>query len=48
MPERAGPAGYGLPGMRQRAELLGGQLSVDSTLDRGTVVRLRVPITREH
>jgi signal transduction histidine kinase len=47
MPERAGPAGYGLPGMRQRAELLGGQLTVDSTSGRGTVVRLRVPFTRE-
>jgi signal transduction histidine kinase len=47
MPERAGPAGYGLPGMQQRAELLGGQLSADSTPGRGTVVRLRVPITPE-
>ena len=45
MPEQAGPAGYGLPGMQQRAELLGGQLTADSTPGRGTVVRLRVPIT---
>ena len=46
--ERAGPVGYGLPGMRQRAELLGGQLTADSTPGRGTVVRLRVPLTQEH
>jgi two-component system, NarL family, sensor kinase len=45
--ERAGPVGYGLPGMQQRAELLGGQLTADSTLGRGTVVRLRVPISPE-
>jgi signal transduction histidine kinase len=47
MPERAGPVGYGLPGMQQRAELLGGQLTADSTPGRGTVVRLRVPIPQE-
>jgi two-component system NarL family sensor kinase len=45
--ERAGPAGYGLPGMQQRAELLGGQLTADSSPGRGTVVRLRVPISPE-
>ncbi|MDQ5855358.1 MAG: GAF domain-containing sensor histidine kinase [Actinomycetota bacterium] len=42
--ERAGPVGYGLPGMQQRAELLGGQLTADSSPGRGTVVRLRIPI----
>jgi two-component system, NarL family, sensor kinase len=47
-PERAGPVGYGLPGMQQRAELLGGQLTADSTLGRGTVVRLRIPLPPEH
>jgi signal transduction histidine kinase len=46
-PERAGPVGYGLPGMQQRAELLGGQLTAESTPGRGTVVRLRVPISQE-
>jgi two-component system, NarL family, sensor kinase len=46
--ERAGPVGYGLPGMQQRAELLGGQLTADSTPGHGTVVRLRVPLTQEH
>jgi signal transduction histidine kinase len=39
--------GYGLRGMRQRAELLGGQLTADSSPGRGTVVRLRVPISPE-
>lgn len=42
--ERAGPGGYGLPGMQQRAELLGGALTADSAPGRGTTVRLRVPI----
>ncbi|MGH3928715.1 MAG: sensor histidine kinase, partial [Pseudonocardiaceae bacterium] len=41
--EHAGPGGYGLPGMQQRAELLGGQLTTESTPGRGTTVRLRVP-----
>ncbi|MDQ4032961.1 MAG: hypothetical protein M3332_12115 [Actinomycetota bacterium] len=40
--------GYGLPGMQQRAELLGGQLTADSSPGRGTVVRLRIPISPEH
>jgi signal transduction histidine kinase len=47
-PERAGPVGYGLPGMQQRAELLGGQLTAESRPGRGTVVRLRVPFSQEH
>ncbi len=45
--ERTGPVGYGLQGMQQRAELLGGQLTADSSPGRGTVVRLRVPISPE-
>ncbi len=45
--EPGGPVGYGLPGMQQRAELLGGQLTADSSPGRGTVVRLRVPIAHE-
>jgi signal transduction histidine kinase len=45
--ERTGPVGYGLPGMQQRAELLGGQLTADSAPGRGTVVRLRVPVSPE-
>jgi two-component system, NarL family, sensor kinase len=45
--KRTGPMGYGLPGMQQRAELLGGQLTADSVPGRGTVVRLRVPVAQE-
>lgn len=46
--QRAGPVGYGLPGMQQRAELLAGQLTADSAPGRGTVIRLRVPLPPEH
>ncbi|MGH3599305.1 MAG: sensor histidine kinase, partial [Pseudonocardiaceae bacterium] len=46
--QRAGPVGYGLPGMQQRAELLAGQLTADSAPGRGTVIRLRVPLASEH
>ena len=35
--------GYGLPGMRERAELLGGTLEVKSQPGRGTLLRLRFP-----
>ncbi|MGQ0777232.1 MAG: GAF domain-containing sensor histidine kinase [Pseudonocardiales bacterium] len=42
--KRTGPGGYGLPGMQQRAELLGGQLTAESAPGRGTTVRLRVPV----
>jgi signal transduction histidine kinase len=34
--------------MQQRAELLGGQLTAESTPGRGTVVRLRVPLASEY
>jgi two-component system, NarL family, sensor kinase len=40
-----GPAGYGLPGMRERAELLGGTLEVKSYPGQGTILRLRFPGT---
>ncbi len=43
--EKAGPVGYGLSGMQQRAELLGGRLTLDSTPGRGTLLRLSVPLT---
>ncbi|MGH3941597.1 MAG: GAF domain-containing sensor histidine kinase [Pseudonocardiaceae bacterium] len=45
--EQARPGGYGLPGMQQRAELLGGQLTMESTPGRGTIIRLRVPVPHE-
>jgi signal transduction histidine kinase len=38
-----GPGGYGLPGMRERAELLGGLLELQSCPGHGTVLRLRFP-----
>ncbi len=38
-----GPTGFGLAGMRERAELLGGRLELVSTPGRGTTVRLAIP-----
>jgi two-component system, NarL family, sensor kinase len=39
------PAGrFGLVGMRERARLLGGTLSIDSAPDRGTVIEALVPL----
>jgi signal transduction histidine kinase len=37
------PGGAGLPGMRERAEELGGELGVESTPGVGTTVRLQLP-----
>lgn len=37
------PTGFGLSGMRERAELLGGKLDLISTPGRGTTVRLTLP-----
>ena len=37
------PTGFGLSGMRERAELLGGHLELASTPGRGTTVRLAIP-----
>ena len=36
---------WGLTGMRERAELIGGSLRIESTLGKGTVVYLEVPIS---
>jgi two-component system, NarL family, sensor kinase len=41
------PAGYGLPGMRERAELLGGTLEVKSYPGQGTLLRLRFPANNQ-
>jgi signal transduction histidine kinase len=38
--------GYGLPGMRERAELVGGELELRSAPGEGTTLRLRVPLAR--
>ena len=39
--------GYGLPGMRERAELLGGTLEVKSYPGQGTLLRLRFPANNQ-
>jgi two-component system, NarL family, sensor kinase len=41
----ARPTGFGLSGMRERAELLGGRLELISSAGRGTTVRLVLPIS---
>ena len=41
----SGPTGFGLAGMRERAELLGGKLELASSPERGTTVRLTVPLS---
>jgi len=43
MTGQGGPSGFGLSGMRERAELLGGRLEVISAPGRGTTVRLTLP-----
>jgi signal transduction histidine kinase len=42
-PAGSGPTGFGLAGMRERAELLGGQLDLAAAPGRGTTVRLTIP-----
>lgn len=42
-----GDSGYGLPGLRRRAEALGGTLAVESAPDAGCVVALRLPLTSQ-
>jgi len=45
VPAKAEDGGHGLRNMRQRAELLSGSLSMESTPEEGTTVRLRVPLS---
>jgi signal transduction histidine kinase/ligand-binding sensor domain-containing protein len=42
------PGRYGLRGMRERAELLGGKLTVWSKIDSGTEVELSIPATNAY
>ncbi len=37
------PAGFGIPGMRERIEALGGSLTIDSRQGEGTTVAARLP-----
>lgn len=45
-PERTGTGGFGLDGMRARAERIAGSLSVESEPGYGTAVSARVPLVR--
>jgi signal transduction histidine kinase len=38
-------ASMGLPGMQERVRLVGGQMSIDSTPDQGTVIHVDLPLT---
>jgi signal transduction histidine kinase/ligand-binding sensor domain-containing protein len=42
------PGHYGLPGMHERAKLIGGELEVWSELDSGTEVELTIPASRAY
>lgn len=39
------PSGLGLVGMRERVEMLGGELHIDSGPDRGFSIRARIPVS---
>jgi len=43
--ERRHAAELGIPGMRERATLLGGDMTIESSPGRGTTVKLTVPLT---
>jgi signal transduction histidine kinase len=44
--QTAATAGFGLAGMRERVELLGGQLELSSVIGEGTTVSATLPVTR--
>ncbi|QOV35422.1 sensor histidine kinase [Streptomyces ferrugineus] len=46
LPERGSDGGFGLPGMRARAERMAGCLTVESEPGRGTALSARVPLVR--
>lgn len=46
VPERTGSGGFGLEGMRARAERIAGSLTVESEPGQGTAVSARVPLVR--
>jgi signal transduction histidine kinase len=37
------PASFGLLGLRERAALLGGEVSIESAPGRGTIIEMRLP-----
>ncbi|WML46098.1 sensor histidine kinase [Neobacillus sp. PS3-40] len=41
---RKDPASFGIIGMKERVELLNGQISIDSIIGKGTTVLIRVPL----
>ncbi|MFB5604202.1 MAG: ATP-binding protein [Candidatus Nitrosomaritimum aestuariumsis] len=43
MPRPSGESGYGVRNMRDRARLLGGELSIESERGKGSCVTLTVP-----
>ena len=43
---QAGQSYYGLAGMKERAEAVGGRLHLSSTPGRGTIVTVRVPLEK--
>ncbi|MGJ5753241.1 signal transduction histidine kinase [Streptomyces puniciscabiei] len=47
VPERSRSGGFGLPGMRARAERIAGSLTVESEPGNGTAVSARVPLVRD-
>lgn len=42
------PQGYGLAGMRERAESVGGELNIQTSSGRGTLIEVKVPILVGH
>jgi two-component system, NarL family, sensor histidine kinase UhpB len=47
MPERLPPGTAGIAGMRERALLVGGRLTIESRPGQGTEVRLAIPVEPE-
>ena len=38
--------GFGLIGLRERTKLLGGEISIDSRPQKGTIVKIKIPLTK--
>jgi two-component system sensor histidine kinase DegS len=46
-PDQLADGHYGIIGMRERAQAVGGRLVIESSTQRGTTVQLIVPVNRE-